>query len=95
MAYYYFIWKFHRSLLIFSAVVISAFQFLFLKLVSAIDYSALLEQLPENMQAMLGGDFISTHTVSMQRRLPYRDHWHPFLFHQTTDRKWRRERQAI
>jgi len=67
MAYFYFIWKFHRSLLIFSAVVISAFQFLFIKLVSAIDYSPitslLLEKLPENVKAMLGEDFISTHTV--------------------------------
>ena len=63
MAYFYFIWKFHRSFLIFSAVVISAFQFLFLKLVTTIDYSALLEQLPENVQAMFGEDFISMRTV--------------------------------
>ena len=67
MAYFYFIWKFHRSFLIFSAVVISAFQFLILKLVTTIDSSAiisyLLEQLPENVQAMFGEDFISMRTV--------------------------------
>ncbi len=66
MAYFYFIWKFHRSFLIFSAVVISAFQFLILKLATAIDYSVishLLEQLPENVQAMFGEDFLSTRTV--------------------------------
>lgn len=67
MAYFYFIWKFHRSFLIFSAVVISAFQFLILKLVTTIDYSAitsyLLEQLPENVQTMFGQDFISMLTV--------------------------------
>jgi ABC-2 type transport system permease protein len=48
-------------------VVISAFQFLILKVVTTIDYSGmmslLLEQLPKNVQAMIGEDFISLHTV--------------------------------
>lgn len=67
MAYFYFIWKFHRSFWIFSTVVISTFQFLILKLITTIDYSGmmtfLLEQLPKNVQTMIGEDFISLHTV--------------------------------
>jgi ABC-type transport system involved in multi-copper enzyme maturation permease subunit len=67
MAYLYFIWKFHRSFLIFSALVISVFQFLFLKLVTTIDYPAvasyLLDQLPGNIQAMFGENFLSMRTV--------------------------------
>jgi len=67
MAYLYFIWKSHRSLLIFSAVIISAFQFLFLKLVTAIDYSPItsyiLKQLPENVQTMFGDGFVTAYTI--------------------------------
>lgn len=67
MAYFYFIWKFHRSFLIFSTVFISAFQFLILKVVTTIDYSGmmsfLLQQLPRNIQTMIGEDFISLYTV--------------------------------
>jgi ABC-type transport system involved in multi-copper enzyme maturation permease subunit len=67
MSYFYFIWKSHRSLLLFSMIIISLFQFVFLKVVTTIDYSSILmhlsEQLPENIQAMLGEDFISRQTI--------------------------------
>lgn len=67
MAYIYFIWKFHRSFWIFSTLVIAAFQFLILKVVTTIDYSGmmsfLLQQLPKNIQTMIGEDFISLYTV--------------------------------
>ncbi len=67
MSYSYFIWKSHRSFLLFSMIIISLFQFLILRLVTAIDYSPIimyfLEQLPENVQAMFGENFNSTHTV--------------------------------
>ena len=69
MAYLYFIWKFHRSFLIFCALIISAFQFLLLKLVTTIDYPAvtsyILEQLPENVQTLFGEDFLSIRTVEV------------------------------
>jgi len=67
MSYFYFIWKSHRSFLLFSMIIISLFQFLILKLVTTIDYSAiimnLLTQLPEFVRAMFGEDFISMLTV--------------------------------
>ena len=67
MSYFYFIWKSHRSFLLFSMIIISLFQFLILKLVTTIDYSSiimnLLEQLPEIVRAMFGEDFISMLTV--------------------------------
>ena len=67
MSYFYFIWKSHRSFLLFSIIVIALFQFLILKLVTTIDYSAiiinLLEQLPAFVRAMFGEDFISMLTV--------------------------------
>jgi ABC-type transport system involved in multi-copper enzyme maturation permease subunit len=67
MAYFYFILTFHRNFLIFSALVISAFQFLFLRLVTTIDYPAMtsyiLEQLPENLQTLFGEEFLSMRTV--------------------------------
>ena len=68
MSYFYFIWKSHRSLLLFSMITISLFQFIFLKVVAAFDYSAVImnlsEQLPEIVQSMLGEDFISRQTVA-------------------------------
>lgn len=67
MSYFYFIWKSHRSFLLFSMIIISLFQFLILKLVTTIDYSSiiitLLEQLPEFVRTMFGEDFISMLTV--------------------------------
>jgi ABC-2 type transport system permease protein len=67
MSYFYFIWKSHRSFLLFSLIIISLFQFLILKLVTTIDYSAiilnLLEQMPEFVRTMFGEDFISMLTV--------------------------------
>ena len=67
MSYFYFIWKSHRNFLLFSMIVISLFQFLILKLVTTIDYSAiimnLLEQLPEFVRTMFGEDFVSMLTV--------------------------------
>ena len=67
MSYFYFIWKSHRSFLVFSVIVISLFQFLILRLVTTIDYSSiilnLMEQLPEFVRAMFGKDFISILTV--------------------------------
>ncbi|MBT8375177.1 MAG: ABC transporter permease [Deltaproteobacteria bacterium] len=67
MSYFYFIWKSHRSFLLFSIFIISLFQFLILKLVTTIDYSSpimyLMNQLPENVQAMFGEDFVSMLTV--------------------------------
>ena len=67
MSYFYFIWKSHRSFLLFSIAIISIFQFLILKLVTTIDYAAiitnLLEQLPEFVRTMFGEDFISMLTV--------------------------------
>ncbi len=67
MSYFYFIWKSHRNFLLFSMVIISFFQFIILKFVTTFDYSSiitlLLEQLPENMQAMFGEQFISMMTV--------------------------------
>lgn len=67
MSYFYFIWKSHRSFLLFSIIIIALFQFLILKLVTTIDYSAiiinLLEQLPAFVRAMFGEDFISMLTV--------------------------------
>jgi len=67
MSYFYFLWKSHRSFLLFSLIIISLFQFLILRLVTSIDYSSiimnLLEQLPEIVQAMFGEDFISMLTV--------------------------------
>ncbi len=66
MSYFYFIWKSHRSFLLFSMIIIPLFQFLILRLVTTIDHSAiimyLLEQLPENVQAKFG-NFISMLTV--------------------------------
>jgi ABC-type transport system involved in multi-copper enzyme maturation permease subunit len=48
-------------------IIISLFQFLILKLVTTIDYSAfiinLVEQLPDIVQEMFGEDFISMLTV--------------------------------
>lgn len=62
MSYFYFIWKSHRSFLLFSMFIISLFQFLILRLVTSIDHTSiimyLIEQLPENVQAKFG-DFIS------------------------------------
>ena len=67
MSYFYFIWKSHRSFLLFSMFFISLFQFLILRLVTTIDYYStimyFIDQLPENIQAMLGRDFISMLTV--------------------------------
>ena len=67
MSYFYFIWKSHRSFLLFSMIIISLFQFLILKLVTTIDYSSIImnlfEQLPEFVRAMFGDDFISMLTV--------------------------------
>jgi len=67
MSYFYFIWKSHRSFLLFSMFFVSSFQFLTLKLVTTIDYSSpimyLMNQLPENVQAMFGEDFVSMLTV--------------------------------
>jgi ABC-2 type transport system permease protein len=67
MSYFYFIWKSHRSFLLFSIIIIALFQFLILKLVTTIDYSAiiisLLEQLPAFVRTMFGEDFISMLTV--------------------------------
>ena len=63
MSYFYFIWKSHRSFLLFSIIIISLFQFLILKLVTTFDQSSMimyfLEKLPENMRAMFGEDLIS------------------------------------
>ncbi len=61
MPYFYFIWKSHGSFLLFSMVIISLFQFIILKLVTSIDSSIIMllsEQLPENIQAMLGENFL-------------------------------------
>ena len=67
MSYFYFIWKSHRSFLLFSMFFISLFQFLILRLVTTIDYYStimyFMNQLPENVQAMFGDDFISMLTV--------------------------------
>ena len=67
MSYFKFIWKSHRSFLLFSLFFISFLQFLILKLVTTIDTAAmlpqLLEQLPENIKAMLGDDVFSMATV--------------------------------
>ncbi|CAB1065816.1 hypothetical protein D1BOALGB6SA_10615 [Olavius sp. associated proteobacterium Delta 1] len=67
MSYFHFIWKSHRSFLLFSMIIISLFQFLILRLVTTINYSSiimnLLEQLPEFVWAMFGEDFISMLTV--------------------------------
>lgn len=67
MSYFYFIWKSHRSFLLFSMITLSLFQFIILKFVTTIDYSSiitlLLEQLPENIQALFSEDFISMLTV--------------------------------
>ena len=67
MSYFYFIWKSHRSFLLFSMFIISLFQFLILRLVTTIDYSStimyFMNQLPENVQAMFGEDFVSMLTV--------------------------------
>ncbi len=66
MSYFYFIWKSHRSFLLFSMIIIPLLQFLILRLVTAIDHSAiimyLIEQLPENIQAKFG-NFTSMLTV--------------------------------
>ncbi|MCP4753351.1 MAG: ABC transporter permease subunit [Proteobacteria bacterium] len=67
MSYFNFIWRSHRSFLLFSMIFISLFQFLILKLVTTIDYSLMipqmLEQLPENVKAMVGDDFLSMASV--------------------------------
>ena len=67
MSYFYFILKSHRSFLLFSMFFISLFQFLILRLVTTIDYYSIImyfmNQLPENVQAMFGKDFISMLTV--------------------------------
>jgi ABC-type transport system involved in multi-copper enzyme maturation permease subunit len=67
MSYFYFIWKSHRSFLLFSMIIISLLQFLILRLVTAIDYSSiiidLLDQLPEFVRTMFGEDFISMLSV--------------------------------
>ena len=67
MSYFYFIWKSHRSFLLFSIIIVSLFQFLILKLVTTIDYSAIiinvLEQMPEFVRTVFGEDFISMLTV--------------------------------
>jgi ABC-type transport system involved in multi-copper enzyme maturation permease subunit len=66
MSYFYFIWKSHRSFLLFSMIIIPLLQFLILRLVTAIDHSSiimyLIEQLPENVQAKFG-NFTSMLTV--------------------------------
>jgi ABC-type transport system involved in multi-copper enzyme maturation permease subunit len=67
MSYFHFIWKSHRSLFLFSIIIIPLFQFLILKVITTIDYSSIimysLKQLPENIQAMFGEGFISMLTV--------------------------------
>ncbi len=67
MTYIYFIWKSHRGLLLVSMIFISIIQFLILKMVTTIDYSAmlpqLLSQLPENIRALFGDDAFSMATV--------------------------------
>ena len=67
MPYFTFIWKSHRNFLLFSMIVISFLQFLILKLVTTFDYAAMipqmLEQLPEDMQSMLGEGVLSMLTV--------------------------------
>jgi len=66
MSYFNFIWKSHRSFLLFSMVFISLFQFLILRLVTTIDTSTLmlvLDQIPEDIRALLGEDFVSMLTV--------------------------------
>jgi len=67
MSYFYFIWKSHRSFILFSMIIISLFQFLILRLVTTIDYSLIimnsLEQLPKIVQAMFGENLISKLTV--------------------------------
>lgn len=67
MAYFQFIWKSHRNFLLFTMITLSLFQFIILKFVTTFDYSSimmiLLEQLPENVRAMFGEDFISMLTV--------------------------------
>lgn len=45
MSYFYFIWKSHRSFLLFSMIIISLLQFLILKLVTTIDYSSIIMSL--------------------------------------------------
>ncbi|MBU2648606.1 ABC transporter permease [bacterium] len=68
MAYFHFIWKSHRSFLLFSMVFVSLFQFLILKIVTTFDYSAvikfMLQQLPDDVQSMLGEGFLSLLTVN-------------------------------
>ncbi len=67
MPYFYFIWKSHQSFLLFSMFIISLLQFIILKLVTTIDYSLIipqmLEQLPENIKALLGENAFSMATV--------------------------------
>lgn len=66
MPYLYFIWKSHRSFLLFSMVFVSLFQFLILRLVTTVDTSTLvlvLDQIPENIRNLLGEDFVSMLTV--------------------------------
>ena len=67
MSYFCFLWKSHRSFLLFSIFFISLFQFLILRLVTTIDYYStimyFMNQLPETVQAMFGDDFISMLTV--------------------------------
>ncbi len=67
MSYFNFIWRSHRSFLLFSMIFTALFQFLILKLVATIDYSPFInifmEQMPENVRAMFSEDLFSTHTV--------------------------------
>lgn len=67
MSYLHFIWRSHRKFLLFSMITIALFQFLLLKLVTAVDYSSIImygvEQLPEGVRALFGDSFISMLTV--------------------------------
>lgn len=66
MTYNNYIWKSNRSLVIFSVVFISLFQFLILYLVTTFDtqlmISSILNQMPEKMKVLLGESFFSTLT---------------------------------